>query len=215
MKINENKIETSYNSYTFDETGGGYVDHKTSRKMLCRTNNVALFENNKKDKVGNYNFDNYSIVYLPSNDDEEYELADFYSIDYLETRKVVSTVKKVDAYETYNTWACLKGEAPQIDFVESGEYNAAKAQKPVNSKPKEFKIKKETNGKRGRKPSNFKPQFPEGEFTMQQLAELNGKTKTYVYTFLKSKGYFDKLEEVRSISKGRGKPEKVYKYNES
>lgn len=70
---------------------------------------------------------------------------------------------------------------------------------------------KPKGGKRGRKPVNFQVKYPDGEFSMKDLAEHNNKTPAYMYTFLKQRGLFSEIVEVREEKAGRGKPRKIYK----
>jgi len=68
--------------------------------------------------------------------------------------------------------------------------------------------------KRGRPKSNKPPvviNFPDGEFTMQEIADFNKMEKTNIYFIVQDFVTKGGIEEVRRESRGQGRPTVIYK----
>lgn len=65
--------------------------------------------------------------------------------------------------------------------------------------------------RRGRKPSGFVLQVPDGEFNMKDLIALNDKLQGFIYPFLKKAVVAGTVKEVRSVKAVKqGRPSLVY-----
>jgi hypothetical protein len=65
--------------------------------------------------------------------------------------------------------------------------------------------------RRGRKPSGFVLQIPDGEFNMKDLMALNGKLQGFIYPFLKKSLASGAVKEIRSVKAAKqGRPSLVY-----
>ena len=160
-------------------------------RQIKRSGNVAIFEQVKDDRILAY-----EVVVIRAH--EGYEIAGnkMEPSEFMPRSEDWGTfgwtlTNESDAHKRFNE--VLKQD---WTYLVAGPNSTQSADKPR---------------KRGRRPTNFEIKFPKGEFSMQELGDFNGKSSAYVYTFMKSRGLFNKIEVVREIRGGRGKPKKIYK----
>ena len=159
--------------------------------QIKRSGNVAIFEQIKDDKILAY-----EVVVIRAH--EGYEIAGnvMEPAEFMPRSEDWGTfgwtlTNESDAHKRFNE--VLKQD---WTYLVTGPNSVQPAGKPR---------------KRGRRRVDFEIKFPEGEFSMQELGEFNGKSSAYVYSYMKSRNLFGKIEEVREVRGGRGKPKKIYK----
>lgn len=175
------KLET-----TFSKLGFNF-------RQIKRTDNVAIFEKTKEGVSGE--IVSFEVAVIRAH--EGYEIAG-------NTVEPSEFMPRNEDWGTFG-WSYTKEEDAHKKFGEVVKQEWTYLVAGPNTVQPAGKPRK-----RGRKPSGFTIDFPNGEFTMKQLGEHNSKTSAYVYTFMKQRGLFDQIKEVRQIKGGRGKPTKVY-----
>jgi hypothetical protein len=164
-------------------------------ELLRRVGNVALLE---KTRAGDKLIVSYEIVVIRAHGG--YTIAG-------STVEPAEYIPKSEDWGTYG-WTQTTEDLAYAKFAEISKQDWTYMTNVAGAKvvEKEAKERKPRN----HKSSGFEVKFPSGEFSMNDLAELNGKTSSYIYTFMKQNGIFSKIKEVREERGGRGKPRKIY-----